>query len=87
MKGVTKTGFEIEIDDAKIDDIRVVDALVDIEEGDLGGVSKAIRLLFTPEQKKSFYDHLQKEYGSMKIEITAKEFFELINNGGETKNL
>lgn len=86
MKGRTNTGFEIEIDDVRVDDIRVIDAIVDVEDGNIGGISRLIRLLFTPEQISSFYAHLKKEYGALKIEDVSREVFEILNGDTETKN-
>lgn len=86
VKGKTKSGFEFEIDEQAVNDMRVIDAMVEVEEGNLGGVSRLISLLFTKEQKKAFYDHLHLENGRVPLDTASKEIFEILGYNGETKN-
>ena len=86
VKGKTESGFEFEIDEQAVNDMRVIDAIVEVEEGNLGGVSRLISLLFTKEQKKVFYDHLRLENGRVPLDTASKEIFEILGYNGETKN-
>ena len=86
VKGKTESGFEFEIDEQAANDMRVIDAMVEVEEGNLGGVSRLISLLFTKEQKKAFYDHLRLENGRVPLDTASKEIFEILRYNGETKN-
>ena len=86
VKGKTESGFEFEIDEQAVNDMRVIDAMVEVEEGNLGGVSRLISLLFTKEQKKAFYDYLRLENGRVPLDTASKEIFEILRYNGETKN-
>lgn len=86
VKGKTESGFEFEIDEQAVNDMRVIDAMVEVEEGNLGGVSRLISLLFTKEQKKAFYDHLRLENGRVPLDTASKEIFEILRYNGEIKN-
>lgn len=86
IKGVTESGFEFEIDEQVINDMRVIDAMVAVEDKNLGGISRLISLIFTADQKKAFYDHLADENGRVPLDKASKEIFEIIGYNGETKN-
>lgn len=52
ISGVTKNGFAFEITDERADNMELIDALADIDDGNLLAVSKVLTLLLGPEQKK-----------------------------------
>ncbi len=83
VKGKTKSGFEYEIDELKIQDQRVLDYIVDVEDGRVESVSRLIRLILTPEQKNALYAHCADESGRVPPERTTEEIFEILKNSGE----
>jgi hypothetical protein len=86
IKGKTESGFEFEIDEQVVNDMRVIDAMVAAYDENLGGVSRLISLVLTPEQKKDFYAHLADEHGRVPLERASKEIFQILQYNGETKN-
>ena len=55
IKGTTTSGFTFEIDENKVNDMRVIDAMVETESGNIGGISKLISLIFDRQQKADLY--------------------------------
>lgn len=86
IRGTTVSGFTFEIDETKVNDMRVIDAMVEAEENNLGGVSKLITLLFDKQQKKELYAFCADENGRVDIEKCTKLVFEILAFDGETKN-
>ena len=87
IKGTTKSGFAFEIDETAVNDMRVIDAMVEVESGNLGGVSKLISLIFDKDQKKALYAFCADEKGRVNIDMCTKIAFEVLEFDGETKNL
>ena len=52
MKGITKSGFEYEVDDNMVNNMELIDALVDIQNGSTGAVSDLLNCMFDKAQKK-----------------------------------
>lgn len=86
IKGKTKSGFEFEVDEETVNDMRVIDAMVEVENKNLGGVSKLISLILSPEQKAAFYKHIALENGRVPLDRATEEIFEILQYDGETKN-
>lgn len=86
IKGTTASGFTFELDETNVNDMRVIDAMVETEVGNIGGISKLITLLFDKEQKKALYDFCADENGRVDIERCTKLVFEILEYNGETKN-
>lgn len=85
IKGKTESGFEFEIDEHKVADMRVIDAMVEVEDGGLGGVSRLVKLVMTPTQRSALYAHCM-DGDVVSIEKVTKEIFEILQYNGETKN-
>lgn len=87
LKGKTRSGFVYEIDEKKIQDQRVLDYLVDLEDGRVESVSRLIRTILTPAQKEALYQHCAEEDGRVPPEKTSAEIMEILSNSGdEAKN-
>ena len=86
IKGTTESGFAFEIDETRVNDMRVIDAMVEAEDGSLGGVSKLISLVFDKAQKKALYAFCADENGRVDIERCTRVVFEVLQFDGETKN-
>lgn len=86
----TPSGFECDISPAVWDDMEVLDLFVEMSTGDDTTAGLAVpRLLakiFTPEQKRAFYDHVRTPDGRVPIEPVTVEIMALINAlGGDSK--
>lgn len=88
IKGRTVSGFDFEIDENVVDDMRFIDALAEMDNGSLIAVSKVASLMFDNEQKQRLYNHLaeQSEDGRVHTEPFIKEIIEIFNYNQKTKN-
>lgn len=83
MKGITKTGFEYDVDDNLINNMELIDALVDIQNGSTGAVSDLLNCMFDKAQKKRLYDHVREESGRVPMDKCLIECTEIIQASGE----
>lgn len=75
----TKSGFCLELEKERLNNMELLDALADLDGGDGTALSTVMRLLLTREQKKALYDHLRTPGGTVPIDAvteTLKEIFE-----------
>ena len=90
-KGITKSGFEFEVDAESLNDMEFVDAIVDAinSDNDIEGL-KAYTLmankLLGKEQKKKLYDHVRDERGRVPMEAVQAEIEEIMLSLNEAKN-
>lgn len=86
ISGVTKNGFAFEITDERVDNMELIDALADIDDGNLLAVSKVLNLLLGPEQKKKMYDFVRTEDGIVSAQTVSEMIVEILAAKKETKN-
>lgn len=86
ISGVTKNGFAFEITDERVDNMEIIDALADIDDGNLLAVSKVLTLLLGPEQKKKMYDFVRTEDGIVSAQTVSEMIVEILAAKKETKN-
>lgn len=86
ISGVTKNGFAFEITDEREDNMELIDALADIDDGNLLAVSKVLTLLLGPEQKKKMYDFVRTEDGIVSAQTVSEMIVEILAAKKETKN-
>lgn len=86
ISGVTKNGFAFEIADERADNMELIDALADIDDGNLLAVSKVLTLLLGPEQKKKMYDFVRTEDGIVSAQTVSEMIVEILATKKETKN-
>lgn len=86
ISGVTKNGFAFEITDERADNMELIDALADIDGGNLLAVSKVLTLLLGPEQKKKMYDFVRTEDGIVSAQTVSEMIVEILATKKETKN-
>lgn len=86
ISGVTKNGFAFEITDERTDNMELIDALADIDEGNPLAVSKVLTLLLGPEQKKRMYDFVRSEEGIVSAQAVSEMLLEILATKKETKN-
>lgn len=86
ISGVTKNGFAFEITDERVDNMELIDALADIDDGNLLAVSKVLTLLLGPEQKKKMYDFVRTEDGIVSAQTVSEMLVEILAAKKETKN-
>ena len=80
------SGFEADIDEAKVADMEFMDAINDIQEGDLTGLSKLAALLLPKAERKRLYDSVRNESGIATIDRVSEMLQELMGQLGSKKN-
>ncbi|WP_288001069.1 hypothetical protein [Holdemanella sp.] len=66
--------------------MELIDALADIDDGNLLAVSKVLTLLLGPEQKKKMYDFVRTEDGIVSAQTVSEMIVEILATKKETKN-
>ena len=79
-------GFEADIDETRIADMEFMDAINDIQEGDLTGLSKMAALLLPKPERKRLYDSVRNENGIATIDRVSDMIQELLGQLGSKKN-
>ena len=78
-KGVTKSGFEYELTDERLNNFELFDVMAEVDENSLL-IPKMLTLLLGKDQKKALYDHLRDEKGIVPIEKVTEEIKEIFDN-------
>lgn len=82
LKGKTKTGYAYEIDESRMDDMRLIDALAEIEENPIN-VSKVITLLLGESGKKDMYAVIAEPDGRVPIQKVTDTLTEIMSAHGK----
>ena len=80
----TESGFSIELEESALDNMEVLDALSDLDEGNPLAMSRLVVKLLGKDGKKRLYDHLRTEDGRVPasaVERAIMELFQSINAG------
>lgn len=78
--GKTQSGFEFSVNDNAKDDMELLDALIDIDDGDTSSLKTAIVRLLGKDQKKALYEHCRGEDGIVSASAVLGEFAEILNS-------
>ena len=89
IKGTTTSGFDFAFDENTLNNMEFVDALAEVDENPLL-ISKVVKMMFDPEQKKRLYNHIRTEDGRVPVEALGDEMREIFSvaseNSAEIKN-
>lgn len=85
MKVTLEDGFVLDIDDKKLDDYELVEALTDIDKGKVGRMTDAVDILLGNE-KTNLFEHIRKEKGYVSTECVKGALLEIINGMKNGKN-
>lgn len=84
IEGVTKSGFKFAISDDALDDMELLDALSDMDEGKVASYKYAISALLGEEQRKALYEHVRdKKTGRVSAKKVFTAFAEILNAAKE----
>jgi len=78
ITGKTTSGFEFEIDEAALDDMELLDALVAIDDGRTDQVSKVCVQLLGKEQRARLYEFLRGENGRVRATEVNEALVEIL---------
>lgn len=85
IKGKTKSGFEFELEEKRINNYELVEHLAVLDANPLE-LPKVVNLLLGEKQKNALMNHLRDEEGFISMEKVSEEFIEILNSGKEVKN-
>lgn len=80
----TGSGFVIEVNEAVIDDMELLELVGDVSEGNITQYGKLASKLLGEEGKKALYAHLRNSEGRVPIEAFSNELSEILG-GLQTK--
>lgn len=86
IKGETKGGFKYELDEEYLDNMELVDALAEVDDGNVLAISKVTTLLLGKEQKQKLYDFLRKDNGAVGMKDVSNAVTEILTANQDTKN-
>ena len=79
LTGATSTGFAWEIEEAALDDMELLDALKELDDGKLDAVSEVCIHLLGKQQRTALYAHLRGENGRVKASEVTEALGEILN--------
>ena len=82
----TESGFSIELEESALDNMEVLDALSDLDEGNPLAMSRLVVKLLGKDGKKRLYDHLRDENGIVPVDDLSNAVNELITSCPAGKN-
>ena len=81
--GKLKNGFEFEVDENVLDDMRLIDAMAEAQEDNPTKFSKAILMVLGEDQRNRLYEHIALEDGRVPIGSISEAFVEIFEAMGE----
>ena len=85
IDGKTSTGFAFTIPRERLDNMELLDALAEADNGNVLAVSNAVTLLGAG-QKKALYDHLRTKAGNVPVAAVSAAVREILSGGVQEKN-
>lgn len=85
IKGKTKSGFEYEILEKRLENYELIEALSEVDANPLL-LPKTVNLLLGKEQANKLKNYLRDEDGLVSTEKLSNEIMEIFQNQAETKN-
>lgn len=86
LKGITKSGFNYEVTDERLDDYELIEALSEVDTNPIL-LPKVIKLLLGESQKNELIDHIKVLNGKVPMSKISEELLDIFNGTGkEIKN-
>lgn len=79
MEGKTSTGFKYKVADGIDDDMEFLDALIDLDEGNISGIRHVINKLVGEDGRKALYEHCRKN-GKVSMKSVMEEVRYILDN-------
>lgn len=81
-KGKTKSGFEFEVDENVLNDMRLVDAVAEIADGSNPLAISFVIKKILGDSRDALYKHVSEEDGRVPVERINDEITDIINSLG-----
>lgn len=86
MLATTKTGFEAEVSEEALDNMELIDALAEMEDGSIRALRRALHILVGEDSTRRLYDHLRTPDGRVPVSELCDALKELIDSVQSGKN-
>ena len=86
IEGTTKSGFRFALDEDALDDYELVEALCDVDNGNIGAITKVVDMLLGKEQKCNLKEHLRSEKGKVSAAAMCDEVAQIFELSNKIKN-
>lgn len=86
IKGMTKSGFEFEVNENVMDNMELVDALTELEDSGATNsmaMSRVAAMVLGKEQRKRLYDHHREEDGRVPVAAVYEDIGEIFTAFGQ----
>lgn len=77
-----KNGHLVNIDENRLNNMELMDALADVDDGNTLAISKVCTLLLGQDEKKKLYDFFKKD-GIVPIDKITESILEILNSIGQ----
>ena len=81
IKGITKSGFSYELDETKLDDMELLDAIAEVDSNPLN-ISKVLKTILGEDQRKALYDHLRDDTGRVSVKAVTEAIADIFSSSG-----
>lgn len=81
IKGITKSGFSYELDENKLDDMELLDAIAEVDSNPLN-ISKVLKTILGEDQRKALYDHLRDDTGRVSVKTVTEAIADIFSSSG-----
>ena len=81
----TSSGFECEINEKNLDDMRLLDLVAEVSNGNTTKLSEIINKVLG-DQKEKLYKHIEDEHGRVPVEKASGEITEIFQKITTGKN-
>lgn len=81
----TKSGFEFDMDESRLNDMETFDCVVALSDGDTTMVPRILNKLLDKSDKKALYDHCRLEDGRVPINAVSAELSAIFEAMGKTE--
>lgn len=82
VKGTTKSGFEFEFDELRLDDMEFIELAAEADTN-VTLLPKLLNMVLGEEQKRRLYDHLRAEDGRVPIQAIGDAMEEIFDAAGD----
>lgn len=86
LEGELSCGFKYSVDPEYFDNVELLDALEDIENGETMTYRRVIVLIFGEDGRRQLYDCLRDERGVVRTDAIIKALQEFFDSRKEAKN-
>lgn len=85
IKGTTRTGFNYEVDETRINDMEYLELLAKAT-GNIAYLPAVVEKLLGREQKTALYEHVRDENGRVSVDAIDREIEYIMSGNDNLKN-